>query len=147
MTELFTPLALRSVTLRNRIVVSPMCQYSAQDGAATDWHFVHLGCRAQGGAGLVMAEATAVLPEGRITPGDLGIWKDEHIEPLARITRFIASQARRPAYSLLTPGRRLSPRRHGREDSRSRQGWRLAAHLRSQSAGLRWRFHCSAGAG
>ena len=108
MTELFTPLALRSVTLRNRIVVSPMCQYSAQDGAATDWHFVHLGCRAQGGAGLVMAEATAVLPEGRITPGDLGIWKDEHIEPLARITRFIASQGAAAGVQLAHAGRKAS---------------------------------------
>jgi len=74
--SLFTPLKLRSVTLRNRIAVSPMCQYSSEDGFATDWHLVHLGSRAVGGAGLVIMEATAVEPRGRISPGDVGIWKD-----------------------------------------------------------------------
>ena len=108
MADLFTPLALRSITLRNRIVVSPMCQYSAEDGLANDWHFVHLGSRAQGGAGLVMAEATAVLPEGRITPADLGIWKDEHIEPLARITRFLTSQGAVAGIQLAHAGRKAS---------------------------------------
>jgi len=77
--HLFQPLTVRSVTLRNRIGVSPMCQYSSVDGAATDWHLVHFGSRAVGGAGLVIAEATAVSPEGRITPGDAGIWADKHV--------------------------------------------------------------------
>src|ERR1700723_385831 len=78
--DLLSPLTIRGVTFRNRIAMSPMCQYSARDGFADDWHLVHLGSRAVGGAGLVFVEATAVTPEGRITPGDLGIWKDEHIE-------------------------------------------------------------------
>src|SRR5512141_170040 len=89
---LFTPLTLREITFRNRIAVSPMCQYSSEDGFATDWHLVHLGSRAVGGAGLVMMEASAVAPEGRISPDDLGLWKDPHVEPLARIARFIKSQ-------------------------------------------------------
>ncbi len=88
MSELFTPLQLRDVRLRNRIAVSPMCEYSSQDGFANDWHLVHLGSRAVGGAGLVLTEAIAVSAEGRISPSDLGIWKDEHIEMLARIARF-----------------------------------------------------------
>src|SRR5258707_9668884 len=82
--DLLSPLKIRSVTFRNRIAMSPMCQYSAQDGFANDWHLVHLGSRAVGGAALVVVEATAVAADGRITPGDLGIWKDEQIEPLAR---------------------------------------------------------------
>lgn len=94
MTEinLFSPLQLKSITLKNRIVMSPMCQYSAKDGFADDWHLVHLGSRAVGGAGLIISEATAVSPEGRISAGDLGIWKDEHIAPLRRITDFIHQQ-------------------------------------------------------
>jgi 2,4-dienoyl-CoA reductase-like NADH-dependent reductase (Old Yellow Enzyme family) len=88
MSELFSPLQLRDITLRNRIVVSPMCEYSSVDGFANDWHLVHLGSRAVGGAGLVLTEAIAVSPEGRISPSDLGIWKDEHVEQLARIARF-----------------------------------------------------------
>src|SRR5205814_8001816 len=86
---LFQPLKLREVTLKNRVIVSPMCQYSSEDGFANDWHFVHLGARAVGGAGLVFTEAAAVTPEGRISPQDLGIWKDEHVEMLARIVKFI----------------------------------------------------------
>src|SRR6476659_7279207 len=82
--DLLSPLTIRGVTLRNRIAVSPMCQYVAKDGFADDWHLVHLGSRAAGGAGLVIAEASAVTAEGRITPGDLGIWDDRHVEPLAR---------------------------------------------------------------
>ena len=89
---LLSPFQLRSVTFANRIGVSPMCQYSSEDGFATDWHLVHLGARAQGGAGLVMIEASAVLPEGRISSADLGIWKDEHIPKLAQIAHFIHSQ-------------------------------------------------------
>jgi 2,4-dienoyl-CoA reductase-like NADH-dependent reductase (Old Yellow Enzyme family) len=86
---LFTSFQLRDVKLRNRIVVSPMCQYSSEDGFASDWHLVHLGSFATGGSALVLTEATAVLPEGRITPNDLGIWKDEHLPALERITRFV----------------------------------------------------------
>jgi len=86
--HLFESLTLRSVVLNNRIGIPPMCQYSARDGMAADWHFVHYGTRAVGGAALMIIEATAVTPEGRITPGDLGIWDDKQIEPLARIARF-----------------------------------------------------------
>jgi len=91
--NLFSPLTIRGITLRNRIAVSPMCEYSSDDGFANDWHLVHLGCRAVGGAGLVMTEASAVTTQGRITPGDLGIYKDEHIANLARIAAFINSMA------------------------------------------------------
>jgi 2,4-dienoyl-CoA reductase-like NADH-dependent reductase (Old Yellow Enzyme family) len=107
-THLFSPLKQRSITLPNRIAVSPMCQYSSEDGFASDWHLVHLGSRAVGGAGLVMTEAAAISPEGRITPGDLGIWKDEHIEQLARINRFIREQASVPAIQLAHAGRKAS---------------------------------------
>src|SRR6476646_9188712 len=89
MSKLFTPINIRGVSLKNRIVCSPMCQYSSMDGFANDWHLVHLGSRAIGGAGLVIVEATAVSPEGRITPSDLGLWKDEHITFLQRITSFL----------------------------------------------------------
>ncbi|RYY70253.1 MAG: oxidoreductase, partial [Chitinophagaceae bacterium] len=89
MAALFQPLTIRNITFKNRIAVSPMCQYSSEDGFANNWHLVHLGSRAVGGAGLVMAEATAVSPQGRISPGDLGIWKDEHISFLKQITGFI----------------------------------------------------------
>ena len=92
MSRLFSSLTIKNITLRNRIVVSPMCQYSATDGYANDWHLVHLGSRAVGGAGLIIAEATAVSPEGRITPGDMGFWNDEHIQGLSRIARFIHLQ-------------------------------------------------------
>ncbi|MDB5728353.1 MAG: oxidoreductase, partial [Noviherbaspirillum sp.] len=91
-TDLLSPLALRAVTMRNRIVMSPMCQYSAEEGLANDWHLVHLGSRAAGGAGMVIVEATAVTKDGRITAGDLGLWHDEQIAPLERIARFIQSQ-------------------------------------------------------
>lgn len=106
--DLLTPLAIRSLTLRNRIAMSPMCQYCATDGLADDWHLVHLGSRAVGGAGLVMVEATAVTPDGRITPGDLGLWSDDHIEPLARIRRFVESQGVVPAIQLAHAGRKAS---------------------------------------
>jgi len=105
---LFTPLKIRSLTLKNRIVVSPMCQYSSVDGFANDWHFVHLGSRAVGGAALVFTEATAVSPEGRISPHDLGIWKDEHIAPLKRITEFIEKQGSIPGMQLAHAGRKAS---------------------------------------
>src|SRR5436309_6769040 len=92
MAGLFDPLAIREVKFANRVFVSPMCQYSSRDGFANDWHFVHLGSRAVGGAGLVLTEATAVLPEGRISPEDLGIWSDDHIEMLSRIGDFLLQQ-------------------------------------------------------
>lgn len=109
--HLFTPLKLRDVTLRNRVGVSPMCQYSSEDGFANDWHLVHLGSRAVGGAGLVIAEATAVEPRGRISPNDLGIWSDEHIEPLARITRFIREHGAVAGIQLGHSGRKGSTAR------------------------------------
>ena len=105
---LFEPLTLRDVSLRNRIAVSPMCQYSCEDGFATDWHFVHLGSRAVGGAGLVMTEATAVEARGRISPQDLGIWRDEHVPALARIARFIEEQGAVPGMQLAHAGRKAS---------------------------------------
>src|SRR6516164_1741336 len=89
MSILFSPLAIRDVTFRNRIVVSPMCEYSSRDGFANDWHLVHLGSRAIGGAALVLTEAAAVTPDGRISPVDLGIYDDKHVEPLARVFRFL----------------------------------------------------------
>jgi 2,4-dienoyl-CoA reductase-like NADH-dependent reductase (Old Yellow Enzyme family) len=105
---LFDPLKLRGLTLRNRIAVSPMCQYSSIDGFADDWHLVHLGSRAVGGAGLVMAEATSVEARGRISPQDLGLWKDEQIEALARITRFVRAQGAAPGIQLAHAGRKAS---------------------------------------
>ena len=111
MTHLFEPLNLRSITLPNRIAVSPMCQYSCTDGLANDWHLVHLGSRAVGGAGLVLVEATAVVPEGRISPQDVGIWSDAHIEPLARVVRFIHGQGAFAGIQLAHAGRKASTRR------------------------------------
>ena len=111
MSQLFTPLTLRGATLRNRIGVSSMCQYSSHDGFAHDWHLVHLGQFAVGGAGLVMTEATAVLPEGRISPQDLGIWDDAHVEFLQRITRFVAAQGAVPGMQFAHAGRKASTRR------------------------------------
>ncbi len=108
--NLFSELKIRGLTLRNRIAVSPMCQYSCADGFATDWHLVHLGSRAVGGAALVIAEATAVSPEGRISPSDLGIWKDAHIEPLARMARFIREQGAVPGIQIAHAGRKGSVR-------------------------------------
>lgn len=106
--HLFSPLRQRGVTLRNRIVVSPMCQYMAEDGRATDWHLAHLGARAMGGAGAVIAEATSVLPEGRISPTDLGLWNDDQVEPLARVMRFVAGQGAVPGVQLAHAGRKAS---------------------------------------
>ncbi len=106
--DLLTPVVIRGVTLRNRIVVSPMCQYSAVDGFPDDWHLVHLGSRAVGGAALVIAEATAVTPEGRISPGDTGIWQDAHIEPWRRIAAFIQRMGAVAAIQLAHAGRKAS---------------------------------------
>lgn len=108
---LFEKLPLRSITLPNRIGLAPMCQYSAVDGLANDWHLVHLGARATGGAGLVMTEAVAVSPEGRISPGDLGLWDDRQVGPLARIASFLAAQGAVPAIQLAHAGRKASTRR------------------------------------
>ena len=110
MAYLFEPLSLKNITLKNRLVVSPMCQYSSADGFANDWHLVHLGSRAVGGAALILSEATAVSPEGRITPADLGIWKDEHIEGLQRITQFIERNGAVPGIQLAHAGRKASHR-------------------------------------
>src|SRR6202047_588522 len=108
MAHLFDPLAIRGISFPNRIFVSPMCEYSSSNGYASDWHLVHLGSRAAGGAGLVLTEATAVLPEGRISPQDLGIWMDDHIEPLARIVRFIHGQGSVAGMQLAHAGRKAS---------------------------------------
>lgn len=111
MSALFSPLTLRSLTLRNRVGVSPMCQYSSEDGFATDWHLVHLGAFATGGAGLVITEAVAVTPEGRISPQDLGIWDDAHIPMLRRINDFCRAQGAVMGIQLAHAGRKASTRR------------------------------------
>jgi 2,4-dienoyl-CoA reductase-like NADH-dependent reductase (Old Yellow Enzyme family) len=108
MSSVFSPFTLRDVTFRNRVVVSPMCQYSSKDGFADDWHLVHLGSRAVGGASLVLTEAIAVEAQGRISPQDLGIWKDEHMEMLARIVRFITAQGAVAGTQLAHAGRKAS---------------------------------------
>ncbi|MEZ0483240.1 NADH:flavin oxidoreductase/NADH oxidase [Fibrella aquatica] len=111
MSILLSPLTLRGVKLKNRLVVSPMCQYSSVDGFANDWHLVHLGSRAVGGAGLIITEAAAVSPEGRITPYDLGIWSDEHVPVLKRITDFITTNGSVPGIQLAHAGRKASHNR------------------------------------
>jgi len=124
--HLFSPITLRGLTLRNRIGVSPMCQYSAANGFVSDWHLVHLGARAAGGAGLVIMEATGVLPEGRITPGCTGIWDDAHVEPLKRITAFVKSQGAAIGIQLAHAGRKAScdvPWRGGLPLSVDAGGW------------------------
>lgn len=108
MSHLFEPFTLKSITLRNRVGVSPMCEYSAEDGVANDWHLVHLGSRAVGGAGLVIAEATGVSPEGRISPGDTGIWADKHVEPFARINRFMKEHGAVAGIQIAHAGRKAS---------------------------------------
>lgn len=129
--DLLSPLTIRKETMRNRIAVSPMCQYCAKDGFADDWHLVHLGSRAAGGAGLVFTEATAVTPEGRITPGDLGLWKDEQIEPLARIAKFIERMGAVPGIQLAHAGRKgscLPPwQDKGRRLTSAEGAWQLVA--------------------
>ena len=123
---MFTPLRLRDTEFRNRIFVSPMCQYSATDGLPTDWHFVHLGSRAVGGAGLVIVEATGVTPEGRISPADLGIWSDAHGEALARIASFVKAQGAAAGIQLAHAGRKAStapPWEGGRGIAADEGGW------------------------
>lgn len=125
-TKLFSPLALRAVTLRNRIALSPMCQYSARSGYASDWHLVHYGSRAVGGAGLVIVEATAVRPEGRITPDDLGLWDDGHVPNLRRIASFIEAQGCTAGIQLAHAGRKgsvASEWKGGRYLSAQDGGW------------------------
>lgn len=124
--QLFTPFTQRSLTFRNRIVVSPMCQYSAIDGLANDWHLVHLGARATGGAGALLVEATSVVPEGRISTGDLGLWNDAQVEPLARIARFAESQGCAPGIQLAHAGRKAgtsTPWQGGRAVAIADGGW------------------------
>ena len=111
MPHLFDSFTIRDLEFSNRVFVSPMCEYSSVDGYANDWHLVHLGSRAVGGAGLVLTEATAVLPEGRISPQDLGIWKDEHVDPLKRIVSFIHEQGSVAGMQLAHAGRKASTRR------------------------------------
>ncbi|KAF2279096.1 FMN-linked oxidoreductase [Westerdykella ornata] len=106
--KLFTPIKLRGLTLQNRIALSPLCQYSAQDGHQTDWHLTHLGGIIQRGPGLTFVEATAVLPEGRITPEDCGLWKDSQIEPLRRVVEFAHSQNQKIGIQLAHAGRKAS---------------------------------------
>src|ERR1700739_2783768 len=126
MPHLFDPLTIRDLKFSNRVFVSPMCEYSSADGFASDWHFVHLGSRAVGGAGLVLTEATAVVPEGRISPQDLGIWIDDHIEPLARIVQFIHEQGSVAGMQLAHAGRKGSTYAPGKGHGRvpeSEGGW------------------------
>ena len=128
--HLFQPLTVRSVTLRNRIGVSPMCQYSATDGVANDWHYVHLGSRAVGGAGIVLVEATGVAPEGRITPGCLGLWSEKHIEPLARIAKFVKAHGAVAGIQIGHAGRKASaalPWQGGAHLSEAQGGWETIA--------------------
>ena len=130
MAHLFDPLTIRDLTLANRVVVSPMCEYFSTDGFVNDWHFVHLGSRAVGGAGLVLTEATAVLPEGRISPQDLGIWSDKHVEPLARVVRFIHEQGSVAGMQLAHAGRKASTYRPWEGNSavpESEGGWKVVA--------------------
>jgi 2,4-dienoyl-CoA reductase-like NADH-dependent reductase (Old Yellow Enzyme family) len=127
---LFDPLALRALRLQNRIVVSPMCQYSSTDGFASDWHFVHLGSRAVGGAALVFTEAAAVTPDGRISPADLGIWRDAHIDGLRRCTEFIRGRNAAAGIQLAHAGRKASvapPWEGGERVPEEQGGWRPVA--------------------
>ncbi len=128
--NLFSPFSLRELTLRNRVGMSPMCQYSAQDGRANDWHLVHLGSRAVGGVGLAIFEATAVAPEGRISPADLGLWEDGQIEPLARIVRLVESHGAASCLQLAHAGRKASTRvpwEGEGEIPEGQGGWRVVA--------------------
>lgn len=130
MSKLFESYKLREIEFRNRIWVSPMCQYSSEDGMPTDWHLVHLGSRAVGGAGLIIQEATAVSPEGRISPSDAGIWSDEHAEAYKRITKFIKDQGSVAGIQLAHAGRKAStpsPWKSGKKLDKSEEGWQTVA--------------------
>ena len=127
---LFSPLEIKDIKFKNRITIAPMCQYSAVDGFANDWHLVHLGSRAIGGVGLIIQEATAVSPEGRISPEDLGIWKDEHIEKLQQINQFISSQNTVPGIQLAHAGRKASvsaPWNGNKKLDATQGGWQTVA--------------------
>jgi 2,4-dienoyl-CoA reductase-like NADH-dependent reductase (Old Yellow Enzyme family) len=127
MSVLFSPLVIKDITFRNRIVISPMCQYSSADGFANDWHLVHLGSRAVGGASLIIQEATAVSPEGRISPGDLGIYLDDHVDMLQRITSFIHHHGGVAGIQLAHAGRKAScalPSDGGRQIGEEKGGWK-----------------------
>ncbi|WP_231460501.1 NADPH dehydrogenase NamA [Pedobacter sp. Leaf132] len=130
MSKLFSPFKLKDITLKNRIVISPMCQYSAVDGFANDWHLVHLGSRAVGGAGLIIQEATAVMPEGRITHADLGIWKDEHLDKLKQIVSFIHENGAIAGIQLAHAGRKAScelPWNGGEQIAEGENSWQTVA--------------------
>ena len=130
MTLLFTPLSIKDAVFRNRVAISPMDQYSATDGFASDWHLVHYGSRAVGGAALIIQEATAVSPEGRITPGDLGIYREEHVEKLSQITRFISGQGAMPGIQLAHAGRKAGiglPWEGGKQLPLHEGGWETFA--------------------
>jgi 2,4-dienoyl-CoA reductase-like NADH-dependent reductase (Old Yellow Enzyme family) len=130
MSKLFSPLVIKNITLKNRIVMAPMCQYSSKDGFTNDWHLVHLGSRAAGGTGLIIAEATAVSPEGRITPGDAGLWKDEHIHGLSTIVSFIHLHGAVAGIQIAHAGRKAScavPHEGGRQLDEKHGGWQTVA--------------------
>src|ERR1700690_66675 len=130
MANLFQEFRLKDVVLHNRIAVSPMCQYSSDNGFPNDWHLVHLGSRAVGGAGLVMVEATAVSPEGRISPADSGIYLDAHVESFARISRFLKQSGAVPGIQLAHAGRKASvtkPWEGGNHIGSSEGGWEIIA--------------------
>ena len=130
MSKLFSPISIKSINFKNRIVMSPMCMYSCEDGFATDWHFVHYGTRAMGGAGTVIFEASAVRADGRISTGDLGIYKDEHIEMLSRITKFVRDNGSIPAIQLAHAGRKASTWAFGSESKNLAEGeggWEMIA--------------------
>ena len=130
MASLFQEFRLKDVVLRNRIAVSPMCQYSSDNGFPNDWHFVHLGSRAVGGAGLVIVEATAVTPEGRISPADSGIYLDDHVEPFARISRFLKQHGAVPGIQLAHAGRKASaskPWEGNKHIESDKGGWDIIA--------------------
>jgi 2,4-dienoyl-CoA reductase-like NADH-dependent reductase (Old Yellow Enzyme family) len=130
MSKLLSPLTIRDIRLKNRIVISPMCQYSSIDGFANDWHLVHLGARALGGAALIIQEATAVSPEGRISPGDAGIYNDEHIEGWRRVTQFLEEHGAVPGIQLAHAGRKAScavPWKGGKELPLDAGGWNCVA--------------------
>ncbi len=130
MARLFQKLNIKGITLKNRIVMSPMCQYSAKDGYTNDWHMVHLGSRAAGGTGLIITEATAISPEGRITPGDVGIWKNDHITGLRRITDFIHAHGAVTGIQLAHAGRKAScavPWEGGKQLHEEQGGWQTLA--------------------
>ncbi|NRT14398.1 2,4-dienoyl-CoA reductase-like NADH-dependent reductase (Old Yellow Enzyme family) [Flavobacterium sp. 28A] len=128
--QLFTPIKIKDITFKNRIAIAPMCQYSATDGFATNWHLVHLGSRAIGGAALIIQEATTVAPEGRISPGDLGIWSDAHIEKFSEINAFIESQNSVPGIQLAHAGRKASvstPWEGNKKLDATQGGWETVA--------------------